>query len=96
MSGFDMRGIDEASEASKFKKGDKITYYGNKGVVNSAKYNTFAKDWDYTISYIEDGTRKGESGVRDKELKSSPILNEANVPSNIAEFAKRKGVFIFS
>jgi hypothetical protein len=92
MSGFDMRGIDEASEASKFKKGDKITYYGNKGVVNSAKYNTFAKDWDYTISYIEDGTRKGESGVRDKELKSSPILNEANVPSNIAEFAKRKGV----
>jgi hypothetical protein len=92
MSGFDMRGIDEASEASKFKKGDKITYYGNKGVVNSAKYNPFAKDWDYTISYIEDGTRKGESGVRDKELKSSPILNEANVPSNIAEFAKRKGV----
>jgi hypothetical protein len=92
MSGFDMRGIDEASEASKFKKGDKITYYGNKGVVNSAKYNQFAKDWDYTISYIEDGTRKGESGVRDKELKSSPILNEANVPSNIAEFAKRKGV----
>jgi hypothetical protein len=76
MSGFDMRGIDEASEASKFKKGDKITYYGNKGVVNSAKYNPFAKDWDYTISYIEDGTRKGESGVRDKELKSSPI-NEA-------------------
>ena len=73
MSGFDMRGIDEASEASKFKKGDKITYYGNKGVVNSAKYNTFAKDWDYTISYIEDGTRRGESGVRDKELKSSPI-----------------------
>jgi hypothetical protein len=156
MSGFDMRGIDEASEASKFKKGDKITYYGNKGVVNSAKYNPFAKDWDYTISYIEDGTRKGESGVRDKELKSSPIneakftdysnnelaayakelskqradaaskgqsdlvsginkeieaaarelkkrsqklkdlsrteLNEAFVPRNIAEFAKRKGV----
>jgi hypothetical protein len=43
MSGFDMRGIDEASEASKFKKGDKITYYGNKGVVNSAKYNHLLK-----------------------------------------------------
>jgi len=149
-------GLEENQTESKFKKGDKITYYGNKGVVNSAKYNPFAKDWDYTISYIEDGTRKGESGVRDKELKSSPIneakftdysnnelaayakelskqradaaskgqsdlvsginkeieaaarelkkrsqklkdlsrteLNEANVPSNIAEFAKRKGV----
>jgi hypothetical protein len=91
MSGFDMRGIDEASEASKFKKGDKITYYGNKGVVNSAKYNTFAKDWDYTISYIEDGTRKGESGVRDKELKSSPI-NEAKFTdysnNELAAYAK--------
>jgi hypothetical protein len=91
MSGFDMRGIDEASEASKFKKGDKITYYGNKGVVNSAKYNPFAKDWDYTISYIEDGTRKGESGVRDKELKSSPI-NEAKFTdysnNELAAYAK--------
>ena len=69
----DMFGLEENQTESKFKKGDKITYYGNKGVVNSAKYNPFAKDWDYTISYIEDGTRKGESGVRDKELKSSPI-----------------------
>ena len=84
-------GLEENQTESKFKKGDKITYYGNKGVVNSAKYNTFAKDWDYTISYIEDGTRKGESGVRDKELKSSPI-NEAKFTdysnNELAAYAK--------
>ena len=87
----DMFGLEENQTESKFKKGDKITYYGNKGVVNSAKYNPFAKDWDYTISYIEDGTRKGESGVRDKELKSSPI-NEAKFTdysnNELAAYAK--------
>jgi hypothetical protein len=153
MSGFDMRGIDEASEASvsmpKFVK-DKnnpnflnvyIKYDTGAGATmalgretgsgqdrrnNAAEAMKLANDVardleaEYNLEDIEivdqengvvsifavsddfvnmDPNMLGEAAARELKKRSQKLkdlsrteLNEANVPSNIAEFAKRKGV----
>ena len=61
--------LEENQTESKYKKGDKITYYGNKGVVNSAKWNSMAKDWEYYVTYYKDDVRRSDNGINDRELK---------------------------
>ena len=86
--------IEENQTESKYKKGDKITYYGNKGVVNSAKWNSMAKDWEYYVTYYKDDVRRSDNGINDRELKplEENILSPEDFPSN---FKQGDTVYVF-
>ena len=86
--------IEENQTESKYKKGDKITYYGNKGVVNSAKWNSMAKDWEYYVTYYKDDVRRSDNGINDRELKplEENTLSPEDFPSN---FKQGDTVYVF-
>ena len=86
--------LEENQTESKYKKGDKITYYGNKGVVNSAKWNSMAKDWEYYVTYYKDDVRRSDNGINDRELKplEENTLSPEDFPSN---FKQGDTVYVF-
>ena len=53
---------------SKFKKGDKVDYYDNNATIKKVSFNVFDKSFDYSISYIENNIKKGQTAVKSYEF----------------------------
>ena len=57
------------TQNAKFEKGQKANYYGSEATIRKAEFNIFANEWEYSIGYVENGLRKGQTGVKEYELK---------------------------
>ena len=81
--------LNEENESSKFKKGDKVDYLGNKGEIRSLKFNVFDSSDDpqgsyiYTVAYkgkpsdsYPKGVNRVAQGVNTRNLK---ILSEIDM-----------------
>lgn len=57
------------TQTSKYNKGQKVNYFGNVATIRSVKYNVFSNEFLYSIGYVENNLRKGQTGVKEYELK---------------------------
>lgn len=53
---------------SKYKKGEKVDYYGNLATIKKVSFNVFDNSFDYTVSYFENNIRKGQTAVKSYEF----------------------------
>jgi len=64
------------TQQGKFKKNEIVNYYGLKAIVRAIKYNSFIDENEYMIGYSQNGIRKGQTGVKEYELKEYADINK--------------------
>ena len=55
---------------AKFKKGQKVNYYGFKGVIKRVDFNVFSNSYNYSISYRDGSLNRGVKGCEEFEIKT--------------------------
>ena len=86
------RPFKESKESTALKVGDKVTYLGHPAEITKVN-KEMTGDITYNVLYDKGTGKTKASNISNKggEIKEGE-LTEANVPSNIRDFAKRKGV----